>query len=793
MSTTTASLSPGPLHGVRVLDVAEPLGAYISRILGDLGADVIKVETPEGDRERQRGPFLIAGQEHWSLYFLHANVNKRSLILDWQERTDQEYFSELVTQSDVVISTEDFETWTSRGMSLHALPSFAPRVVWTAFSTFGLSGPYCHYAGNNFIAEAMGGLMYIQGDDTRPPCVSPYQQGIHLASLHAAFGTLAALWERRTSGRGQLVEVSIQEVLAHIYYAIVRYSHRHEILRRTGTRNPQPANGYYRCSDGEVFICVFQAHHWDRLVAFVDDPWLAHPRFREREARLAEAEAIETCLQAFTQRFKRWELTEALQQHGLPTAPLLTVADVAENPHLTARHFFTEFTQPPIGTVRSPGPLFRTTAYSLGIFRPAPRLGEHQGEHFRADPGATPSPLAAPGRTPRRLLPFEGLRIVDLSRVWAGPYGTRYLADLGAEVIKVESAKFPDGRRPDDAAYAELNRSKHYITLNFQMPEGRELLKRLVAASDVVVENFSPRVMTRYELSYQHLRAIRPELIMVSMPGFGQSGPHSAFVSYGGPLMAYTGMALLWGHPESPIEAHSKIAYPDYVAAGTLALAVTSALHHRALSGEGQYIEIAQVEATATAMEVAFLDYFAHGTVARPCGNRDQQCVPQGCYPCLGHDAWCAISCATEAQWRAFAHLLGGPVLANDPRYATATRRWEQHDALDTLISAWTLRYTPHQAMHILQAHGVPAGAVQSAEDLWRDVHLRARQYIVALQHPEQGAVDHPGSTVRLHGTPGTIQRPLGRLGEANERVFCGLLGLSHQELARFTATGVIG
>ena len=177
------------------------------------------------------------------------------------------------------------------------------------------------------------------------------------------------------------------------------------------------------------------------------------------------------------------------------------------------------------------------------------------------------------------------------------------------------------------------------------MPEGRELLKRLVALSDVVVENFSPRVMVQYELDYQHLHAVRPDLIMVSMPGFGQSGPHSAFVSYGGPLMAYTGMALLWGHADSPLDAHSKIAYPDYTAAGTCALAVTAALHHRASTGQGQYIEIAQVETTTAAMEVAFFDYFTTGTIAAPSGNRDPNSVPQGCYPASGHDAWCVMSC----------------------------------------------------------------------------------------------------------------------------------------------------
>jgi len=306
------------------------------------------------------------------------------------------------------------------------------------------------------------------------------------------------------------------------------------------------------------------------------------------------------------------------------------------------------------------------------------------------------------------------------------------------------------------------------------------------------VENFSPRVMAKYGLDYQRLTEVRPDLIMVSMPGFGHSGPHGAFASYGGPLMAYTGMALLWGYADSPPDALCKLAYPDYIAAGTLALAVLTALHHRARTGQGQFIEIAQVEATAAAMELAFLDYFANGTIAVASGNRDPNCAPQGCYPCQGHDAWCVVSCHTEAQWRALAQIIGGATLADDTRFATATDRWQQHDTLDTLISAWTRERTPHQVMRLLQAVGVPAGAVQTAEDLWRDVHLRARDYTITLTHAEPGTVEHPGLPVRLHATPGQIQRPAGLMGEANEAVFCGLLGLSQDELARLIADGVV-
>ena len=793
MATTDSERAPGALSGMRVLDVTEPLGAYVSRILGDLGADVIKIEPPGGDPGRRLAPFIkthTAAPDRVSLPFVHANLNKRSQVLDLEQREDQARFRALAAQADVVVSTEGLKTWAARGVDVGQLATLSPRLVWTALTPFGLSGPYGDYAGNNLIAEAMGGLMFMQGDDLKPPCVSPFGQGHHLASMHAAFGTLLALWERRQSGRGQVVDVSMQEVVAHIHFTFVRYAHSREIIRRPGVRNPITPNGYYPCRDGHVFISLFMPHQWDRLAALLEVPALMDPAFRERDYRIEHVDDVDAGIRQFTERFDAWTLTDLLQRHGVPTAPLSTVADLAANPHLAARQFFTCFEQPPHGILHSTGPLYRASASPLQIRRPAPALGEgpatHATEWLQARADARP---LQSGLT--RSLPLAGVRILDLSRVWAGPYGTRYLADFGAEVIKVESGKFPE-RRPHSPDYAEINRNKRFVTLDFQTPEGQALLKRLVAVSDVVVENFSPRVMAKYGFNYERLVEIRPDIIMASMPGFGHSGPHRDFASYGGPLMAYTGMALLWGYADSPLDAHSKIAHPDYIAAGTLALSVLAALHHRARTGEGQFIEIAQVEGTAAAMEVAFLDYFANGQVAASMGNRDPNAVPQGCYPCRDHDTWCVLSCTTEAQWRALAHLIGGAGLASAPRFATAAERWQRHDELDGLIRAWTQQYTPHQAMHILQDAGVPAGAVQSGEDLWRDMHLRLREFIVTIAHPEPGTLEHPGMTVRLHDTPGQVQRPTGRLGEDNEAVFRGLLGLTSDELTHLAKAGVI-
>jgi crotonobetainyl-CoA:carnitine CoA-transferase CaiB-like acyl-CoA transferase len=693
----------------------------------------------------------------------------------------------------VVVSTEGMATWAARGIDLERLSVFYPRLVWLSFSTFGLTGPYRDYVGNNIVAEAMGGLSYIQGDDAKPPTVSPCEQGVYLASVQAVFGALMALWERRGSGQGQLVETSVQDVLANLYFLLVNYGLWSDIPYRIGARNFMPPNGYYPCKDGHVFIATLMPGLWEKLVEVVGDPRLQNPDLQDADYRNEHPELVEPILQEFTARHECWPLTKTLQAHGVPAAPWSTVADVAANEHLNERGFFIDFEQPPFGKLRSSGPLFRAGATPLRIRRPAPRLGEHQQEvlsEICARPRDTFSP--PPASVTQRGLPLAGIRVLDLSRAWAGPYGTRYLADFGADVIKVESAKFVDPREPGNPGYGEVNRNKRPITLNFQTAEGQALLKRLVAISDVVVENFSPRVMAKYGLDYNHLCGVRPDLIMVSLPGYGSFGPHRNFVSFGGPLMAYTGMSLLWGYPDSPPDARVKVAQPDYISSTTQAMAITAALHHRARTGQGQYIEIAQVETAIATLELAYLDYFANGTVAEPRGNRDPNAVPQGCYPCLGNEAWCVISCNTDAQWLALVALMADESLANDPDLKTAEGRWARHDEIDDRIRAWSQAWTPYQLMRELQAVGVPAGMVQTAEDLWRDPHLRARNYTVMIEHPDLGMVEHPGMTVKLHQTPGQIQRSVGRLGEANEAVFRGLLGLSSGELSRLVEAGVI-
>ena len=319
----------------------------------------------------------------------------------------------------------------------------------------------------------MGGLTYIQGDDAKPPCVSPGEQGVYLASLHAAFGALMALWERRTSGRGQLVETSVQEVLANLYFLIVNYGLWSDIPYRIGARNFMRPTANYRCRDGHVFIRHPHVPVCGKSSSTRSaDPRLADEQLRDPDYRNEHPQEVDPILEEFASAFDRWPLTDLLQSRGVPAAPWSTVADVADNEHLRAREFFIDFDQPPFGRLRNAGPMFLAPTAPLRIRRPAPRIGEHQDEvlaeakTMARQPSSTDSSVA-------RGLPLSGVRILDLSRAWAGPYGTRYLADFGADVIKVETGKYPDGRQPGDPGYGEVNRNKRSVTAEFPRPRGR--------------------------------------------------------------------------------------------------------------------------------------------------------------------------------------------------------------------------------------------------------------------------------------------------------------------------------
>jgi crotonobetainyl-CoA:carnitine CoA-transferase CaiB-like acyl-CoA transferase len=774
------------LEGLRVLDLAGLAGQYATRLLADYGADVIKIEPPEGDPVRGMSPFAgdIVDPDR-SLSFLHYNTNKRSAVVDITTSVGRETFLKLVRTADVVIESFQPSYLDDLGLGHEALSAVNPGIVLTSVTPFGQTGPFSGYRGTDLHAAAMGGWMMIQGDPDAPPCMAPADQAYVFASVHAAAATMYALSARDAIGRGQHVDVSMQETIATTFFLVVRYSFTGEIEHRRGTYSQGGISGIYPAKDGWVCLAPIQPNQWKPLMDWMANPIFEDPVWVERETRVENSEFIDEMVSQFTSNFTVNDFVEQAQARRIPCGPVLTPAQFADNDNFAAREFMVEVEHPVVGTYTTAGAPFLMSATPWRITRPAPLLGQHTEEVLKeADtlPPAAPSPTSGDGAAPG--LPMDGTRIVDLTRVWVGPYAVRNLADFGAEVIKIESSLFDTNRRTGLVPMTpDLNRNKYGITLDLHRPEAQEMVKRLVGVGDVIVDNYAPSAMERFGFSYEVLREIKPDIIQLRMPGWGLTGPYRDRVAFGNQLISNSGLNYLWGHDAENVAAHAKFAYPDFLVGIISTFALSVGLYHKKRTGEGQFIEVAQTEAIAHATGAMLLEYSVNGRDVAPKGNQHHDYAPHDVYPCKGDDQWCAIACQTDEEFRALAGAMKRQDWLDDPNLATAEGRRQAQQELNVGIAEWTAAETPRQVMYVLQKAGVAAAAVQTNEDIFNDYHLRARGFIVRQDHPEWGEVEHAGIPVKLGETPGSIRLHSPALGEHNDRVFRTLLGLSDDQV----------
>lgn len=385
---------------------------------------------------------------------------------------------------------------------------------------------------------------------------------------------------------------------------------------------------------------------------------------------------------------------------------------------------------------------------------------------------------------------LHDIRVLDFTRVLAGPYATRILADFGAEVIRVEPVSSPEEDTFSRGYYATWNRNKLAISLNLDTPEGVGLALRLARISDVVAENFAPRVMANWGLDYDSLKTLRSDIIMLSMSVMGQTGPLRDYAGFGPTVHALSGMTHLTTFPGQPPTGPG-FAYADHVAGLYGALAVLAALEERARTGRGQHIDLAETEAMASLLGEALLEYQS-GRGGGPAGNSSPAAAPHNVYPCRGNDRWCAIAVYGEAEWRALKAALGHPAWANEAQFASLASRLENQPELDRLIGEWTCQHSPEEVMARLQAEGVRSGVVHDAADLARDPHLLARGFFVEIEHPDLGKTVSDAQPIRLPDTPAEYGRAAPLHSQDNGYVYGKLLGLSPQEIDRLCQQGVI-
>lgn len=828
------------LSNYRVLDLSDERGHLAGRILADLGADVIKVEPPTGDPLRQRGPFPSpeAQAQSASCAWLAGNTGKRSHVLDLAgSDADRAAFIALAATADVVLEggrAGRLEDWGLGYADLvAALPGDHPGLVFCAITPFGQTGPYAGFEGHDLVCVAMGGNASVTGDPRRAPLACGLPTAYMHAGPEAALGILLALWARPELGEGQMVDVSLQECqLASLMTGAGQYTLAPGPRPRTGSRTGGTRE-IWRCRDGWISYGLRGGPaRAANLAATVDymaecdmaPDWLRTmdwARYSPRSLGPGELDRLEAVFGAFFAGRTMRELYDEALRRRILLAPCNDAREILEQPQLRDREFFQRVTYPELElSLEHPAFFARSSLGEIGLRRGAPALGAHSGE-IREEIAHRPRRPAEPERAPASRLAvrvaggrcLEGLRVLELGSGAAGPVATGYLAQQGARVIRIESSRRPDFLRllhvtaenRDDPDILErapmfvlLNPEKESLAINMKAPEGIALVRRLIEEwADVVAENFAPGVMERWGLDYERLREARPDLVMVSGCLFGQTGPQRDYPGFGGQGAAIAGFNHMTGWPDAEaLGPYGTIT--DSLSPRFVATALMAALLHLRRTGEGQYLDVSQIETGVYSLAEMVVRYSAAGESMSRAGNRSAHAAPHGIYPCRdregaegGREAWIAIAARDETEWERLVACMGSPAWAGEARFQGLERRVENADELDAQMAAWTAQRDAEALMGELQAAGVEAGVVRDFAGLQDDPQLRSRGHFVALDHGTLGPLAFERSGARLSATPGRISRPGPHLGEHSQAILSGILGLSDAEIQTLVEAGV--
>jgi crotonobetainyl-CoA:carnitine CoA-transferase CaiB-like acyl-CoA transferase len=782
------------LGGLCVLDCSDPSGWLTGRILADFGADVALVEPPGGHPGRAR-----------RFAFASLNAGKRSVIAELKAAAGLERVREWVRDADVVIESGRPE--------LAALRETAPGTgsVWCAITPFGITGPKASWRASDLGVVAQAGTMFMTGDPDRAPLHSTFPTSWYHGCAEAAAAICAALHWREISGTGQLVDVSLQE--AHLMANMSRVAQfpltsdagsRAGALMRVGRTTQREI---WPCADGFVSFGLrggpARIPGLKRLVAWMTEEGAAPVALTERDwdsyshTTLTQDE-VDEISDAFARFFAAKTMTElyrAALERGLMLAPANTAGEILAGAQAAARDFFVELDDPDLGRI----PLARRFVAVDGVpgaTRPAPYAGEHD------DAGPWDRPVRRVGRLRGgvRRRAFGGVHVLEFGAGAAGPLTTRYLADHGATVIRVESRSRPDflrlyaitsSQRTLEASpmFAAFNCNKLAITLNLKHSEGRALALKLVEWADVVAENFAPGAMERFGLGYEDLVAVRPDLIMISTCLHGQTGPERDYPGFGGQGSALSGFNHLTGWPDrEPLGPYGTIT--DSLAPRFAAAAVGAALvRRRRTVTMGARLDLSQVECAVYSLGETIVEHAVTGSAPGRLGNRSREAAPHGAFRCAGDDRWIAIAIWSDDEWSRLVEAMGSPARTN-ARFATAAGRLEHVDEVERHLEDWTRSQDRDGLAARLQSLGLEACPVADLEDCYHDPQLAHRGHFRPMDHPVLGRHDYETLGFRLSACPPEFTRPGPTLGRDNAEVYKGILGLPEEEFDRLAAAG---
>ncbi len=792
------------LSRLRAIDLGGPAAGIAARWLAAFGADVLRVEPPDGDWTRRYNPLGDeADPRGRGALQRYLDAGKRSIQLDLDSDAGRDRLQGLLAQADLVLHGSTPDQRRALGLDGEGVPPQNERLVEVWMPALPPEGPYAGFGAAPVVLLALGGYQFLTGQPGREPLALPGFQPDYLTGMYGIVAALAGIMARE--GRsGDSYRISQLEALASAHqFTTTMWTQQGIIRSRHGNRweNLHP-NTMLPCRDGWLSMAITTQEQWERLATMMGRPDLiTDERFDTHPHRHANADLLDEIMVEWMMQFDKRELFERGQEEWrLPVGPLLDLQEILEEPQYRMRSFFVR----PEGEsdVLHPGLPVHMSRSEWRIRR-SPAPGEGGGQPWMAhDRFEMPSPPAAVDAQH----PLAGVRILDFTRVWSGPLAARVLADLGAEVIKVE-APLPEGyfarnqTAPAGAGprrfmragnYQKLNRNRLGVCIDLRQEAGRDIVRRLASKSDMLIENFSARVMPNFGLGYDELSKENPGLVMLSMPGFGAKGPYRDYIAYGPAIEPMTGLSVLLGYPgEEP--RTSAIAYPDAVAALNAAAAAMVALAEQRRTGFGQHIDLSQTEASVDFLGEYLVAYQETGGQRAPrIGNRHPHWAPQGTYRCIGDDEWVSIAVRSDNEWQALCAVAGLDGLVKDPRFSTVSGRRALLDDIDRAIAHWTEHRTKHEVMELLQAAGVPAGAVLNGRELVEDPQLAADGFFIE--------VEKEGDSYPMPGTPVVVNRArrgdwlaAPTPGEHNRLVLSSLLGLSDAEIDALDAEGVLG
>ncbi len=810
MATGSSKPGPQPLEGIRVVDFSRMMSGPLSTmIMADLGAHVIRVEDLEGtDTTRHNHPF-VNGESH---YFLSLNRNKESIALDLKSEKGRQIAIDMVKQADIVV--ENFRVGAAKrlGLDYESLKAINPKLVYCSVTGFGQTGPWREKTAYDLVIQAVTGALSITGEPGRPPAKMGLPLADQMSSLFAGIASLAAIERREKTGLGCYLDLSMFDAgVGMLSYMASIYFATGESPTAQGSSHPTiyPYNAF-ETADGYIVVAPFTNAFWKKFCVALEQPDLPEsPEYAAFAGRLKNRAELSEIIEPIMKTRTTQEWFDMLDKADVPNGPVLKIDEVLESDHAAARGMVMEIDHPVCGRIRGLGTPFHFEFSNGEVFVPDYRAQPVVGQHSKAiltdllgfsdaevdglaaenviRLGAVPGEttverrpdadvaVSAPNAQAESAAPLAGLRVLDLTRMLAGPYGTLILADLGADVIKIEEPRIGDPTRrnipmvEDESTYfMSVNRGKRSVVMDLKQQADRDNFLKLVATADVVVENYRPGVMKRLGLSFDDLKAVKPDIILCSISGYGQTGPLKDKISFDLVNQAMAGTMSVTGEEGRP---PIRVGLPAGDLGGGIfgAFGILAALFYRRRTGQGSHIDLGLHDILTSLLGYVGQLYFTTGEVPGPVGSGHHHIAPYRAFQ--ASDGYFVIAAFTQVFWLKFIKVINRPELGQDPRFADITARKHSKDALYEIIDPIFLTKTVDEWVELFRIGDVPSARVNSVGEALECDHAKARDIVFSYDHPRLGKTRTVGTPFLANGKVWRSMLPPPTLGEHTREV----------------------